>query len=100
MEVTDASLGGRAGMAFVWPTDVGGRFFMRNTRLPLSIAFVDADGAVVSTTDMEPCPDSVADCPLYGADGPYRLALEVVKGELPALGITDESRVSLGDASC
>ena len=70
-------------MAFVWPADVQGSFFMRNTRLPLSIVFVDADGAVVSTSDMEPCPDSVVDCPLYGADGPYRWALEVPQGALP-----------------
>ena len=100
MEVTDADLGGRDGMAFVWPADVQGSFFMRNTRLPLSIVFVDADGAVVSTSDMEPCPDSVVDCPLYGADGPYRWALEVPQGALRDLGITDESRLSLGGASC
>ncbi len=98
MEVTDAGLGGRDGMAFVWPADVQASFFMRNTRLPLSIAFVDADGAVVSTSDMDPCPDDVVDCPLYGAAGPYRWALEVPQGALAELGITDESRLSLGEA--
>ena len=37
---------------------------------------------------MAPCGDS-SSCPDYAADGPYRYALEVPKGRLPALGVTD-----------
>lgn len=99
MEVTDPGLGGKAGMAFRFPADVEEAFWMRNTRLPLTIAYAAADGRIVSTTDMSPCPDSDATCPTYPAEGPYRLALEVPQGRLDDLGIDASSRLALG-GSC
>lgn len=83
-EVTD--LAGYDGMLFVFPTDSEAWFWMRNTVLPLSIAFVDAEGHVVSSTDMEPCPEAV-DCPSYGPAGRYRWALEVPQGRLDDFGL-------------
>jgi uncharacterized membrane protein (UPF0127 family) len=100
MFVTDPELGGKDGMVFVFPGDSQGAFYMKNTLLPLSIAFIDGEGRVVSTTDMDPCPADADDCPVYPAAGPYRLALEVPQGGLPALGITGDSRVTLGASSC
>lgn len=100
MFVTDAGLGGKDGMVFVFPEDSGAAFFMKNTKLPLSIAYIDGDGQVVSTTDMEPCPADTTDCPVYPADGPYRLALEVPVGELARLGVTEGSTVTVGARSC
>ena len=79
MDVTD--LDGKVGMAFRFPTDHTGTFWMRDTPTPLTIAFVDAGGEVVSTADMAPCGDA-PDCPSYGAAAPYRLALEVFQGTL------------------
>ena len=96
MEVTD--LDGYEGMLFVWAEDSSSGFWMQNTPMPLSIAFVDAEGAVVSTADMEPCADS-PDCPTYAADGPYRFALEVPKGRLASLGIDEGSTFRIG-GSC
>lgn len=93
MEVTD--LQGYAGMAFVYEEEVENSFYMRNTPTPLSIAFIDADGAVVSTADMEPCEDREG-CPLYPPAGRYRSAIEVFKGGLPALGITEGAKVTVG----
>ena len=89
MDVTD--LGGKAGMLFRFPADHTGTFWMRDTPTPLTIAFVGADGSVVSTSDMEPCGD-VPDCPSYGAAGPYRYALEVFRGTLD-LGAGDRVEV-------
>jgi uncharacterized membrane protein (UPF0127 family) len=86
MEVTDESLGGYDGMLFLFPVDSSGGFWMRNTPMPLSIAYLAADGEIVSTADMEPCEDS-PDCPSYPADGPYRTALEVPQGRLDDLGV-------------
>ena len=63
--------------------------------MPLSIAFFDADGGLVSSTDMAPCGDS-ATCRTYAADGPYRYALEVPKGRLAALGVTDGAALEVG----
>lgn len=97
MEVTD--LQGYDGMLFVWDVDTSGGFWMRNTVMPLSIAWFDADGELVSTADMEPCPDSAPDCPTYPAEGSYRFALEVPQGRLEEMGITEGSTLSVG-GSC
>ncbi|MGI8792839.1 MAG: DUF192 domain-containing protein [Acidimicrobiales bacterium] len=95
MEVTDTSLDGHDGMVFRFDADHQGGFYMRNTRIPLSIAFFDAAGAFVAALDMEPCPDDVADCPTYGPDQPYRTALEVPTGRLPTMGIGAGTRLEL-----
>lgn len=93
-------LAGYVGMIFKFETESSGTFFMRNTRIPLSIAFFDSDGAFVSSADMEPCPDEITDCPVYGADRPYRYALEVLKGELAALGAGAGSTLALTGSGC
>lgn len=95
MEVTD--LGGYAGMLFVWDADSSSSFYMRNTPTPLSIAWFDADGALVSTADMDPCPD-IEGCPTYPSGGSYRFALEVPQGSLPDVGVVDGSSVAVGGA--
>jgi uncharacterized membrane protein (UPF0127 family) len=96
MEVTD--LGGYAGMLFVWDADSSSSFYMRNTPTPLSIAWFDADGTLVSTTDMDPCRD-VEGCPTYPSGGSYRFALEVPQGALEDVGVVGGSRVAVG-GSC
>jgi uncharacterized membrane protein (UPF0127 family) len=93
MEVIDPSLGGYDGMLFRYDQDVTEKFWMHNTPMPLSIAFVDATGALVSTADMTPCEDS-DQCPDYPPAGPYRTAIEVPQGKLPALHIVAGSTVT------
>lgn len=83
MHVTD--LGGFDGMLFVFARPSNASFHMRDTPMPLSIAFFDDRGGVVSTADMAPCLEG--DCPSYPAAGPYRLALEVPQGRLGAVGV-------------
>lgn len=102
MGVDDPGLGGYDGMLFEYDAEVQGAFWMRNTLLPLSIAFFDDDGELVSTDDMEPCPDDVADadCPRYPADGPYTSALEVVQGGLEDLLVTPGSRLEVTARAC
>jgi len=87
MEVTD--LDPHDGMLFVFETDTAVAFWMKNTVLPLSIAFFDADGRFVSATDMTPCPPQETSCPTYPPGGHYRYALEVEQGDLASLGITE-----------
>jgi uncharacterized protein len=95
MQVTD--LQGYSGMAFIYDTDVTNAFYMRNTPTPLSIAWIDNAGGVVSTADMAPCEDREG-CPLYPPAGPYRTAIEVFQGGLDELGITAGATVSVGGA--
>ena len=99
MEVTDPELGGYDGMLFRFPSDVDGGFWMRNTPMPLSIAYFDGDGAFVSAVDMLPCSDS-ASCPSYAADAPFRSALEVPAGALEDLGVGEGATIRVDAESC
>jgi uncharacterized membrane protein (UPF0127 family) len=96
MEVTDPELGGYDGMAFVFEAETTGGFWMRNTPMPLSIAFFAGDGSHVASLDMAPCTEGAA-CPLHRPGAPYRYAVEVPQGELAALGIGPGSSLSLGE---
>ena len=69
------------GMLFVWSSDTGGSFWMRDTVIPLDIAFFADDGTLVNTFPMEPC-DLGTDCPIYESGGEYRYALETDQGRL------------------
>ena len=99
MEVTDPKLGGYDGMLFHYHDDVTENFWMRNTPMPLSIAYVSANGTIVSTADMAPCADR-DDCPDYPPAGPYRFSIEVPYGRLPALGIVEGATISDLEAPC
>lgn len=100
MDAPDAELGGYDGMAFTWDEDSVGGFWMKDTEVPLSIAYVDRDGGIVSTADMAPCPPDAETCPGYPAAGPYRLAVEVPQGSLPAMGIESGARLRVERRSC
>lgn len=85
-------LGGYDGMLFDFRVDTPTSFWMKDTPLPLSIAFFDGTGRFVSSRDMAPCLNQPS-CPTYGADRPYRWALEVPEGALPRLGIGPGTRL-------
>jgi uncharacterized membrane protein (UPF0127 family) len=76
MGVTE--LGRDDGMAFVYDAPSTGSYWMKDTLIPLSIAFVGEDGRIVTVRDMEPC--ATASCPTYSADAPYELAIEANVG--------------------
>ncbi len=88
-------LAGHDGMLFRFGGDTRVGFYMKDTLIPLSIAWFDSKGNFVSETDMEPCLDQI-DCPNHYATRPYRYALEVTKGGLGDLGIGPGSHVSVG----
>jgi uncharacterized membrane protein (UPF0127 family) len=76
-------LGGDAGMLFLFPRDQrAGGFWMRNTLIPLSIAFMRRDGdasfRVLAVVDMQPC--RALPCPIYGVSASYDAALETNLG--------------------
>ena len=72
MGVTD--LGRDDGMAFVWTSPTDATFWMKDTLIPLSIAFVGQDGRVITIREMTPC--TADPCETYVADAPYTTALE------------------------
>ena len=79
------------GMVFLFPADVRDGFWMKDTLVPLSIAFVAADGRVVGTAEMAPC--RADPCPSYAPPGAYRYAVELPAGALRAAGVAAGARV-------
>jgi uncharacterized membrane protein (UPF0127 family) len=74
-----------AGMVFVFPGGSTSAFWMKDTLIPLSIAFYDPEGRIVRILDMEPCRRDP--CPLYDPHASYRGALEVNRGAFRRWGV-------------
>ena len=89
MNVTD--LGGLDGMLFAFPVDSDGGFWMKNTLIPLDIAFFTADGGFVDSLTMAPCTEDP--CQTYRPAGSYRYALEAPAGDLAF--VTPSTRLEL-----
>jgi uncharacterized protein len=87
------SLPAGAGMIFLFDEDTASGFWMKNTLIPLSIAFADADGTIVSILDMEPC--EADPCEIYDPGVPYRSALEVNQGAFADWGVQEGDRLTL-----
>lgn len=91
MNVSD--LGEWDGMWFAFDDDRDSGFWMKDTPLPLSIAWIDAAGVVVATADMTPCDEEP--CPVYLPGAVYRHALEVAQGDLARFGISIGTQLTL-----
>lgn len=79
-----------AGMLFDFEGETTGGFWMQNTILPLSIAFIGQDGTIINIEDMEPLNlDSV------DAAGPYYYALEANQGFFRANNINPGDKATL-----
>jgi hypothetical protein len=103
MNVTDPDLGGFDGMLFRFESEVEVGFWMKDTPMPLTVAYIGADGSLVSTADMEPClGDDAASgaCPSYPPEGHYLWALEVPQGQLGDLGLVPGARFTDTGAPC
>ena len=77
-----------AGMLFVFDEEQTLSFWMRDTLIPLSIAFMDAEGRIVDIQDMKALDDRP---PHYTSAEPARYALEV------NVGFFEERGVEVGD---
>jgi uncharacterized membrane protein (UPF0127 family) len=86
------------GMLFRFPGPVNVPFWMKDTRLPLSIAFYGQDGRVVDVRDMEPCRQDP--CPLYRSARPFVGAIEANRGYFLRHGIGVGDRVRVRTAGC
>ncbi len=71
-----------AGMAFVFDEPAAHCMWMKNTLIPLSVAFVDERGDIVNIADMQPL-DETTHC----ATRPVRYALEMNQGWFKQRGI-------------
>ena len=82
------SLNYDAGMAFLWDEPTDGSFWMKDTLIPLSIAFW-AHGRVIALFEMSPCHQDP--CQLYWPGKPYDGAVEATQG------FFTNNRVVVGD---
>jgi uncharacterized membrane protein (UPF0127 family) len=82
-----------AGMVFVYFREHTGSFWMKNTLIPLSIAFFDQDGRIKRILDMSPCRRDP--CRLYDPGVSYWGALEVNRGAFERWGVEEGDSVRL-----
>ena len=76
------------GMLFIWPGDQVVGMWMKNTLIPLSVAFIDREYRVRNIADMEPHSRRV-----HPSDGPVRYALEVNLGWFERHGVHPGTRI-------
>jgi len=90
------SLAADAGMLFVFGDDTTVPFWMKNTLIPLSIAFIDNKLRIVGLLDMPVAADPSSDeIPTYGPKAKYRYALEVNQGFFVQHGIDATAKVDI-----
>ncbi len=87
------SLPDDAGMIFVFDEPRTRGFWMKNTLIPLSIAYFDGAGEIVRILDMQPC--RADPCEKYEPGVPYRGALEVNLGAFRRWGVNAGDRIEL-----
>jgi len=82
------SLNPDSGMLFVFSNPQPLAFWMKNTYVPLSIAFIDAEGRIANIEDMAPQTEAT-----HSSRGLAMYALEMKKGWFGANGIGPGDRV-------
>jgi uncharacterized membrane protein (UPF0127 family) len=82
------SLAANAGMLFVFDQPAVQCMWMKNTYIPLSVAFIDDKGEIINIADMQPHSEQS-----HCADRPALYALEVNRGWFAQRGIKPGARL-------
>jgi uncharacterized membrane protein (UPF0127 family) len=85
-----AHLGEHEGMLFVFDRDQHLEFWMKDTTLPLSIAFLSSDGRILEIDDLQPLSLQVVRSELS-----CRYALEVAQGAFAQAGVSVGDSIAL-----
>ncbi len=83
------SLGKNSGMLFVFSFEQYQSFWMKNTYVPLSIAYIDKSGRIIDIQNMKPLDTAIS----YPSKKKAMYALEVNMGWFKENGITEGSEV-------
>ncbi len=79
------------GMWFAFDEPQINRFWMKNTRIPLDMIWIDENHRIVGTTTLAaPCTNDP--CPVYGVDTPTKFVLEIRGGASTFYGIVPGDR--------
>jgi uncharacterized membrane protein (UPF0127 family) len=87
------TLAANSGMAFLWTSDIRTGFWMKDTSIPLSIAFWNKSGRILRILDMAPCRRDP--CKVYDPKVAFRGALEVNRGAFARWGVRAGARVTI-----
>ncbi|MDQ3877168.1 MAG: DUF192 domain-containing protein [Actinomycetota bacterium] len=82
-----------AGMIFLFESPTTSGFWMKDTKVPLSIAFFDVHGKIERILDMDPC--AKAPCRMYSPGLTYNGALEVNQGAFEKWGVSSGDTIHL-----
>lgn len=88
------SLPHNSGMLFEFGQPTQTSFYMKDTKIPLSIAFFSREGRLLEMFDMTPCRQDP--CRIYSPEVTYRRALEVERGTFERLGVEVGDRMRVG----
>ncbi len=94
-QMADLPNGTRRGMIFIFDSAHELSFWMKDTIIPLDIAYVGADGTIVSTYTMAPLDDRYGQ---YPSREPARFAIEVNAGVWTELGVKAGDRLTIPDS--
>ncbi len=88
------SLPENSGMLFIFPDEAERFFWMKNTKIPLDMVFIAADGKIVSIQEnVQPC--TAEPCPIYPSGQAAQFVLEVNSNFAKKNNITIGSRVNI-----
>ncbi len=87
------SLPAKAGMVFAFQESHSGGFWMKNTLIPLDIAFYGAGGKILRILTMQPC--RTEPCRIYDPKVSYRGALEVNAGSFRRWKVNVGGRITV-----
>ncbi len=83
------------GMLFIFDREAPRSFWMKNTKIPLDILYLDAEGRVLNIEYAEPCLSEP--CRSYPSKYPAQYVLELGKGEAERLGLRVGGRIGVSD---
>lgn len=93
------SLGDKEAMIFYFEKAAYHAFWMYNTRIPLTVVFLNDRFTIVDIKDMPPCSEKdPGSCPSYAPQNPARYAIEVNKGFVERYGVKVGDRVKVEKA--
>jgi len=83
------------GMLFLYPDQLERSFWMKNTLIPLSVAFVEESGRIVRILEMTPDPRDGRPLEHYRSGEPATYVLEMERGWFERNGIREGDRMLL-----
>lgn len=91
-QMTPLPDGAERGMIFIFDYERTLNFWMKNTVIPLDIAYLDTNGVVVATYTMAPLDERLGQ---YSSRVPARMAIEVNANVWSAVGLAAGDRIEI-----